>query len=288
MARVPLPKPQAGETASYTVQHGNVYVLGFEPGDTMFVRDNEDMRIMFEDGASLRLQNFFSETLQGPLDLELPDGIVVSGRDVAEAMSIVLDDFQTGEASLNSALPSSTDFFEGFGAQHSEHDGMARPELDIVSPSTASSIFDLSGESALLPQPLAPLTDDSYLTSLRILHSPADGDGAFALADVMGEDMLEKADFRTSVFLPPTFEETELLLLQDMLLDVSNPEAEGRAEHMPTFEAIFSPTADPSTNGMDSETFYVLEYHALHTTPSDSMDDGGDQLLLAFLHMGSL
>ena len=135
MSRITLLKPNAGEAAHCTVQHGHVYVFGFDSSDATFDRTNGALKISFEDGSELLLQNFYTEMQIADLFLELPDGARVSGRELAEAMEFMPEDFQTDSGT---AVAMETQNFQAEAGVHLQADAGS-----LYSPST-SKLFSSS------------------------------------------------------------------------------------------------------------------------------------------------
>lgn len=136
MSKITLLKPDAGETAHCTVQHGHVYVFDFDSSDATFDRVNGALKISFEDGSQLLLQDFYTETLIADLFIELPDGARVSGRELAEAMEFMPEDFQT-DSGTSIAMDS-----QNFQAESSGHMLQAGAESMYTTP--GAKLFGLN------------------------------------------------------------------------------------------------------------------------------------------------
>ena len=93
ITKVTLAKPTPGETVRIPMQTGHVYILDFYLDITTFSDDGRDIRIQFDDGSDMLLQDFFTVAKTGDFYLELPDGVMLLGKDIADAMSYKLEDF---------------------------------------------------------------------------------------------------------------------------------------------------------------------------------------------------
>ena len=91
---VMLARPAEGETARVAIQAGCVYRLGFEPGDSTWSNNGRDVLVHFDNGSNLVLQNFLPAAEGGSLYLEMPDGAVVLGKDLVDALARSLEDFR--------------------------------------------------------------------------------------------------------------------------------------------------------------------------------------------------
>ena len=96
MNKVLLSKPAPGETAEIFVNDGCIYVLNFYLDTTTLEHDGNDVMIHFEDGADMMLRNFFTASVTGGFYLELPDGLLLLGKDMAETLDYALENFKPG------------------------------------------------------------------------------------------------------------------------------------------------------------------------------------------------
>lgn len=100
-------------------------------------------------------------------------------------------------------------------------------------------------------------------------------------------DGISQGTSRAQVFLAKNAKEADLLLLED-LLDTTMPEELGtNVERVPAFEDLFASGHDEGIS-MKIEPLPFMEFDHMNTvTASDSVGEGSEQLLLAFLRMGS-
>ncbi|MDR0339166.1 MAG: hypothetical protein LBH65_02690, partial [Desulfovibrio sp.] len=96
-------KPDAGESSEIRMQTHRVYSLAFYPDSVSFEQQGDDMGILFDDAARIVLHDFFVVARNGDFTLELPDGVQLQGKDVAEAMMMSLQDFHTDSPALAGA-----------------------------------------------------------------------------------------------------------------------------------------------------------------------------------------
>ena len=88
-----LARPAEGETARVTIRADRVYRLEFDPGDSTWSNNGKDVLVHFDNGANLVLQGFLPAAEDGSLYLEMPDGAVVLGKDLVDALARSLEDF---------------------------------------------------------------------------------------------------------------------------------------------------------------------------------------------------
>lgn len=150
---VMLARPAEGETARVAIQAGCVYRLGFEPGDSTWSNNGRDVLVHFDNGSSLVLQNFLSAAEGGSLYLEMPDGAVILGKDLVDALARSLEDFRPsgGWAFLDEGHGEAGLFFAAAPAP--EHGSEARPEGCPPEPDghTPASVLFAHGSRAGLP-----------------------------------------------------------------------------------------------------------------------------------------
>ena len=91
---VMLARPAEGETARIAIRADCVYHLGFSPSESTWSNDGKDVLIQFDNGSSMVLQGFLPAAEGGSLYLELPDGAVVLGKDLVDALARSLEDFR--------------------------------------------------------------------------------------------------------------------------------------------------------------------------------------------------
>jgi hypothetical protein len=346
MSRIPLCKPAAGETTQFVVKHGCVYVLDFDTSSVTFSRDNGNLDMVFEDGSQLVLRDFYTETKVGDLFLELPDGAVVSARDVIQAMEFVPDNFPLGCQELSAdahAWPASPlqvadddaamrhdMLLDSLAVIYAAGDDTVHPySHDLLSPQDAlvSSLLgagvttgiqagaphhdapptegvgsfhlQIVSDAALLRNPyleIAPPESPAISPSPAAEDSPfgphqANGDMAFSAGPrLMGAaansaDILDDGHADASLFFPGSGKDAELLVLED-LLDTSMPGLGANAgDNAPAFEHIFVPS--PENVFMVRSDINAYSDMDNNIAGAESHTDGTDQLLLAFLRMGS-
>lgn len=95
--KVTLSRPVAGETVQITVHDGWVYLLDFDLGATTVAENGKDVTLTFDDGSGMVLHNFFSAARAGDFYLTLPDGAVLSGRDMVDTLTFSLDKFHPSD-----------------------------------------------------------------------------------------------------------------------------------------------------------------------------------------------
>ena len=130
--KVLIPEPEAGGALQLTIQPAQVYVLGFAPETSTIEQDGQDVRVLCENGGRIVLYGFFPAISQADITLELKDGTLISGQDLADVLAMSLMDFRTnGQPDLNVAVTDAA----GLAAQ--EQDSCLRLEdvLDTSSPS---------------------------------------------------------------------------------------------------------------------------------------------------------
>jgi len=103
--KILIPEPKAGSALHFTIQPAQVYVLGFAPETSTIEQDGQDVRVLCENGGSIVLYGFFSAISQADITLELKDGTLISGQDLADVLAMSLMDFKTdGQLDLNVAV----------------------------------------------------------------------------------------------------------------------------------------------------------------------------------------
>jgi hypothetical protein len=103
--RIMIPEPEAGHVLHFTMQPAGVYVLGFAPETSTIEQDGQDVQVLCENGGRIVLYGFFSAISQADITLELQDGTLISGQDLADVLAMSLKDFKTqGQQDLNVAV----------------------------------------------------------------------------------------------------------------------------------------------------------------------------------------
>ncbi|MDR0826946.1 MAG: hypothetical protein LBN33_03585 [Desulfovibrio sp.] len=98
--KIRIPKPQAGQAVQIGMRSGQTYLLDFEFDAADVQPGDRDVRISFDDGAILFLKGFFPALDGGDFALQLPDGALLSGKDMAEALTLVVGDFHPEQPCL--------------------------------------------------------------------------------------------------------------------------------------------------------------------------------------------
>ena len=97
MSKVTLSRPAVGEIVQVAMRQGHVYLLEFDLGETTVAGSEKDVLLTFDDGSGMVLQNFFSAAEAGDFYLTMPDGIMVSGKDMLESLTLSLESFCPSE-----------------------------------------------------------------------------------------------------------------------------------------------------------------------------------------------
>jgi|GEM_PF-4313168 len=99
--RIMIPEPEAGHVLHFTVQPAGVYLLGFALETSTVEKDGPDVRVLCENGGRIFLHGFSPAVSQEDITLELRDGTLISGRDLAEVLAMSPRDFRTdGQSDL--------------------------------------------------------------------------------------------------------------------------------------------------------------------------------------------
>lgn len=294
-----LCKPEGGQTLQVDIAPGGRYALDFDPSVALFEAKDGALSVTFEDGAML-LANFFPSVEKGDILLSLPDGVEVSGRDIVESLNMVLQDFKTqgedGEKAAADSAPSSVpvDHFEamieegsdigpachtvcslpaasGEAPEHFLHDPHDVPGYFITPHTTAASAgLDMA------PHEGTPPGDAAY------------GGAAGSLPGVApASDTVEPHAPASSVLFSPQGASGEVLILED-LLDTTLPQTFVSEYASPAFESLLSASHLPDI--LQGRAVPVNESDCLLPSAvfSDKGDESQDDLLIAFLRMGSL
>lgn len=103
----------------------------------------------------------------------------------------------------------------------------------------------------------------------------------------LGESGSRIGETGSDVFSPNSSREADLLLLEDLLDTTMPEELTAGNERVPAFEDLFAATHDDSLAVKIDPFVYSESDHLSTMTPSDPVGEGSEQLLLAFLRMGS-
>lgn len=280
-----LHKPEAGRTLQVSVHPDRTYLLDFFTDTVTFDQKNADVCLFFEDGARILLHDFLRVTAHDDFTLELPDGTELSGRDVADAMNMALQDFHTDSLTAEGADGQDG----GILLAAAVSPGRAAPPED-----------DLAG---LLEPPgseFAPFCDSSCILSGTHPHSGLPFDAGTAPSGLVltphlgtpGEsprpappsgDVLEG-----TVFVSPSLSQGagEILQIED-LLDTSQARSFDSAHHAPAFERLLDPFPAAPPSCPESIMAPPAADNLGPAPQSDTADDASDQLLQAFLRMGT-
>ena len=97
-SKVIIPVPDAGSSLLFAMQADTVYLLGFSTETATFDQVGADVKVVFDNGGEIILQNFFPVVETRDFTLELQDGTLISGRDMASVLAMSLKDFHTDGA----------------------------------------------------------------------------------------------------------------------------------------------------------------------------------------------
>lgn len=265
--KIMVAQPEAGEIRQVAVRPGMTYQLGFYPDSADFALQDADVRVSFEDGAILALTGFFS--ISGDFLLELPDGTTLSGKDVADALSMDLKDFHT-----NGDIPPDLD---------SADSALAVPLLDgggeLMAAASLDGIADLGDLLAPAETPAALCHSACAMPGVFGGH----GDPFFILPGAPQEESFppQAADAAAASGAAPPAAQGEVLQLEDLLDTSGQPASVNAPDTSSMFESLFmlSPGAESGQSG-DSAAFAFS-----HSGEQGEAD--ADQWVLAFLQMGS-
>lgn len=199
--KVVIPEPEAGKTLYFTMQPDQTYLLGFAPETSTIERNGQDVQVLFDNDSRIILHDFFFAATRHTITLELRDGTLISGRDLAEALAMSLTDFRTDglpggdvtDMACSAAGATGPEAVFPLPAADAVSDGgrMIRPE-DVLD-TAPQSLFD-TAQTPAGENPGAP--------------SPEGGSGAY----VAGEPILAAAE---QIF-PDELSDPQLLMLLRM------------------------------------------------------------------------
>ena len=317
MGKITVLKPDSGSESTVAIQHGQTYVFDFFPEVASTECEGKDVRLVFDDGARILLQNFLSEASAGEFYLELPDGSLLLGKDVAEALSLALQDlipsaqfyldetamgagsenFDGPESSAAKSAASAVDpaqepdhkpghgvgeSFSGHGADTLAFDGIAPgdslfPFAGTDSAPICTVVCNLPSGNEAPSVSFGTLVQDDPLDSFISPFSAA-GSVSSGFPLLHGEPGEHTA---SPLLFSHSFVSGELLLMED-LLDLSTHIPLGAAEPS-AFESIF--TAPPEVHPAAP-----LDGHSnigVDTISAGPISDASD-LLLAYLRIASM
>ena len=286
-----LHKPDAGQSLQVSVHPGQTYVCDFFTDTVTFDQDNADVQLLFEDGAQIFLRDFLRVAKQEDFVIELPDGAQLSGRDVADAMNMVLQDFHTDALAAEGASDqdggdddasagSSFTVAQGHsGTQHPEDlTALLEPDGGEFAP-LCGAYCAFSGGHAPVPSFEGRADQDGPCITPHVRppgdavlsgYSEGDTHGGFSLL----------APHRSTAAI-----EGEVLQIED-LLDISRPGSFDSARHTPAFEGLLDPLpANPPSTPTSAPSF--PQDNLSPSSQSDAADSVSDQLLLAFWVLGT-
>ena len=93
--KILIPEPETGRVLHLTMQSARLYLLDFTLETSTIEQEGRDVRVLCENGGSIVLHDFFSAIAQEDITLELRDGTLISGQDLAEVLAVCLKDFHT-------------------------------------------------------------------------------------------------------------------------------------------------------------------------------------------------
>lgn len=306
--KVVLDKPSPGEKSEHRIEEGHVYVFAFYLDVALFEAKDDDCLILFDDASELLLRNFFSTASSiRSFYLEMPDGILVSGKDAAEAMNLPLNDIKpgAGQALLDedqeSVLPAqSAETSEAMEAAHDAADSAihSEPPLHYHHQRAADLPEDLlfpdeSGNDALcsaycmLP-PSAPLIPESETTEdiFRSERLPP---------FVVNADMIDgPTPDATLIFFPPAgtgealslenlLDSSQSLPLEGIAISPAAPSEHNSAPSQPGPNSESTPPEHSNGNAAPSP----LQATPSPTIFSDALSDvsSAEQDLFAYLQL---
>lgn len=191
-----LHKPEAGCSTEIHVRPEQIYQLDFYVGTANFERFSDDAVFAFDDGAVLRLKEFFSATAAGDFTIELPDGVRVSAKDMAEAFETDLHDFSPCGDSLTDGLNPDVETAAFFYPEPTsagtecqtdqiacQHSGVLQIE-DILTTAHAEVFDSPCAPSAPAFESLidAPEAAPEWPADFTLRYSQVDGEDQFILA----------------------------------------------------------------------------------------------------------
>lgn len=146
--------------------------------------------------------------------------------------------------------------------------------------------LDLDDEPSLSAY-VMPQAGDHATTDIITPRAGADGvHNPFSGHPGVNEGIIEDGS-GAKVLFATNSKEADLLLLED-LLDTTMPEDMNTGtERVPAFEDLFASAQEEGLSMKIDSFSYVDVDHINTVTASDSVSDGSEQLLLAFLRMGS-
>ncbi|MDL2266526.1 hypothetical protein LJC46_00875 [Desulfovibrio sp. OttesenSCG-928-G15] len=312
-----IQKPAAGTSVKVDVHPGGVYVFGFSLDSATFDQQGEDVQVDFDDGAILSLHGFVPASVKEDFTVELEDGTQLSGRDMAEMFSFVLQDFHTDASAVGvegmDPMPSSDGKEDDF-ASLIESAGAGMAPL-------CHSVCEISLEHPLSELPMAEIPQELVKEAQNPTLAPkggsaaqaagaspgvsgaADGVGAANSADAAGTanfantagsvaEAISAADAVESAIAPqrhpspysllPRITDSSLLRIDDVL-DTAPPvprSADGIDKGAFLFEVL---ELGPSVCGETPLTGGTVFASFFDTQP----DALSDPFLLAYLRMGS-
>lgn len=86
MADIRLVKPQANAVHNVPCATGNRFVLDFPSDAALFAKDGDDLVLSFEDGSSIRLQDFYTTYSKEEMPSFEMEGAEISGEDFFAAL----------------------------------------------------------------------------------------------------------------------------------------------------------------------------------------------------------
>lgn len=274
MSKVTLARPAAGETAHIAMQKGHVYLLEFDLGETTVADNGKDVLLTFDDGSGMVLQNFFFAAKAGDFYLTLPDGVMLSGKDMVESLALSLENFH----------PSGDCAFAG-----DVHDGLSSPLFSAEGDSSSGHPHgihcEVSAGHGAPEQPFSPgALDEADLF--------AAGRGTSAGPPPFAHGLASMSDDLSSSFPSSSLHGGRSAPHIDDLLDTSVPSARNLDSLLPPAVPPAHSSLPDAHQDVESGTAPAgsAAAHPLSSVVS-SADSGGesqDQHLLAQLFLLSL
>lgn len=207
---IELSRPVSGSAFREDMEPGCRHMLDFYPEDATFEADGPDLRLTFDDGAVLTLAGFFPALDREDFILELPDGTLLSGRDVRESLTLALEDFHTDANQNDEPDPGDGNGVPFFAPDEPSgllcHDSCGLFDESFTLPGAPDPLFDV--HMTPLPRP-APAPDVPDATPMPGASGPGPAcallqQGLFGpelQGDILRqEDMLSTAQDDASLF----------------------------------------------------------------------------------------
>lgn len=277
---IQLSRPHSGNALREGMEPGLCHRLDFFPEEATFESDGPDLRLNFDDGATLTLTGFFSILEQGDFTLELPDGTLLSGKDVVESLTLVLEDFHTDAADAAPHTPAET---TGHGPLfHSDepsgllcHESCGLFDENITLPGAPDPLFDvrMTPFSRSTPPPDLPNSTPTPDPANSDAHAPEPGGNLSPLTlNAMAPALPVPALSRPLTPWPATLQDDDVLRQDDIL---------SPAHEALTFDMALGPSFTLLCEAAPQEL-------PLSMVPEKDDCQSADDWLLAFWRLGGL